>query len=310
MRKVLRRNSQRGFSLVEIVVSVGIIAMLMGGVATYVQVTAETKRKIDTGLSLAGVKESIIRNINSPGAWNVTIGKNPNLACLNYTSAGCNQGDTGTIAVYDIAGNLVAGSAANAGFDKFGKPCTTFSATGGDNACVFHFNIQWTAQCSYMPCKDPQIKIDGTLTYSPSDPKLKDGVYVDRYNFSFFRSETIPNSLEAVCVSLGGAFNNVTNSCQFPWAGFNCGPGQMLRGLNMANFPNCYYPISLVCPAGQLLRAVQADGTPVCANLSCGGWTPPTGWSEGPPGVNYGDWFSGGALDGGCDGADGGCGGS
>lgn len=308
MRKILSLKSQKGFSLVEILVSVGMIAMLMGGVATYVKVTADTKRKIDMGLNLANFKESVIRNLNSPGAWNMTISKNSNLACLNTSSPGCTNGATGAIAVYDISGELLTSSGASAGFDRAGKPCTSFNGVSGDTACVFHYNIQWTALCSFMPCKDPQIRIDGTLTYSPADPKLREGFNASRYNFSFFRAETIPNSLEAVCVSLGGIFNSGTNSCQFPWANYSCPPGQVLRGLNAANVPNCYYPVSYTCPAGQLLRAIMADGTPVCANLVCSGWAAPTGWIEEPPGLSYTDWFSSGGGDGGCDGADGGCG--
>lgn len=312
MRQILKNTAQKGFTLVEILISVGVIATLMGGVATYVKLTGDVKRKLDMGLVLENVRENLTTTINSPGAWNMTVEKNSNLECLKINSPGCTNGATGDISIYSISGEIVNASAPNAGFDRTGTPCNTFNATAGDAACVFKYRIQWVAQCTFAPCRDPQVRIVTSLLYSPNDPKLKDEVHTDKYSFSFYRSETVHNPIEAVCVSLGGIFDSATNSCQLPWAGFSCPAGQMLRGLNSANIPQCYNPASVSCGAGGgLMRAIRPDGTAFCAALSCSSWTAPTGWIEEPPGLTFDDWTNSGGGDGGCDGGggDGGCGG-
>lgn len=307
-------DSKKGFTIVELLLAAGIVAAMMGGVATYVKLSSDTKRKLDTGLALSGIKENMIRTMNSGAAWTVMVAENPSLACLKVGSPGCADGTTGPIAVYDSSGKMISGVQQTSGFDRSGEPCNTYNPAGSTTGCVFRYNVRWTAMCSFTPCLDPQIRVTGELEYSPTDPKHKNEVDSKRYSFNFFRSETVMNSLEAVCVSIGGTFNAGTNSCQLPWSNFTCPQGTVIRGLNAGNQPNCYYPSAVACDSSTtILRAVDSGGLATVANqgcqpLTCTGDMAPTGWKEEPPGLSFSDWTSSGSGDGGCDGADGGCG--
>jgi hypothetical protein len=177
---------------------------------------------------------------------------NPNLAC--YVTTGTCAPWSGPIQL-NVAGTPGAfvGLNANSGFGLDGKPCNTFDATNGNDACPFRFIVTVTINCSAgcstsvsMPNRPvsilPTPNIDIQLVYKPKNREDLGELYPELYRLGFDRGKN-KSTTQNYCSAVGGVYNASSKFCSLLSAGGACS----FVGGYMTGLTNSSSGSSLVC---------------------------------------------------------------
>lgn len=182
-KKILNLKTQKGFSLLEIMVAVGLLALISLGIATIMQNMATEQKKFVLMNALREVKSRIENNIRDQNSWIKTINSasNPSLNCLK-TSMPCTVQDPTLglptkIILKDAADNTtfdLLDWQANTGngFTESGGSCNNFNAIAGNgvDSCPFSYRLVQVMTCTgaAATCSNPQIKVTARLIFNPS----------------------------------------------------------------------------------------------------------------------------------------------
>lgn len=324
MFPVLRRKlGERAFSMIETMVVAGAVATI-GGFGYQMVSDMNKNRSYNTAISgVSQARAKIIDAINGTQSWKVSLTENGINCVLNKTNCSAFAGSPTPVAIHDVAGTkLTDPSAANAGFDMAGSPCSGFSPAGSPT-CPFRYEVTWQPICPVAgSCLNPQEKLVGTLKFEPGN-SMKSLINLSKLSFQVLRGQSFA-SFNETCQSVGGTFDNNIRSCKLPLEGV-CPPGQIVIGIDPTNNTKiCRILWTGACPSGTVMVGTNEYGTPVCMTKTCpGGPKPPKCyadpslcdiWDPKPDGGPVGDAGDGAVVDdpawfGGDGGGDGGCGG-
>lgn len=174
---------QKGFGLIEVLVAMGIMAVISLGVMTMLTDMAKQVQNARKKAALVELKTSIAAAINSPTAWtntnqwaaNAVVGRMACLAngttCLEDVNGGpiCTGNPCPdypfVLRVGDAATGVtvVDGQTANEGFDFLGRRCNTYPSP----TCVFRYETRWYGVCrGTTRCTNPSIVVNARMTYT------------------------------------------------------------------------------------------------------------------------------------------------
>lgn len=199
-------SSKRGFSVIEAMVTVGLIAIISVGTLSIQKMNLEIQRQnqvITTAQLLCNRFENLLRDKTS---WERTLAGNPAaFACLLVAPPApkdCQAliGLETPFTVFDNAGAFyqslsVGGATATypdpltyppvaevdgneQGFTEGGQPCNTHQQASG-SSCAFGFYVTWTPNCTAAPCVNPSISIKVVMHYKPAQgaPPVSEAKY-------------------------------------------------------------------------------------------------------------------------------------
>ena len=156
----------RGFTIIEVVIALGIISLLMLGTMTMTSSMLKVQSQSNLAFELDSTRRELVKLINNDSAWLNTVSDVQNssscsspsstcnpLTCM-LTPASCISGSGGKILVirdqsiapgsifYDWQGSKI--------LTAQGTVCSSFVSppTSGDSKCPYRFEISWLAQCA------------------------------------------------------------------------------------------------------------------------------------------------------------------
>ncbi len=170
--------SSKGFTLVEVLVSLGLITIFLFGFSQVLEGYLKSQRNLDYSERKQEIIISAINLINNDIAWQKTIdhAANTQLDCLKDpgkfpsvpTAGACAMTDGGKFSLLDEAGNtFIDFPTATAGMN-LSTTCNTFSLAGND-ACPLRVELSWRPLC--ITCVNNQVEITIELRESPLNRK-------------------------------------------------------------------------------------------------------------------------------------------
>lgn len=214
-------QNNKGFSLVQTLVVIGIITVLWTVVIELLNQVQKSQYEILMKSTVLSVKNSILANVSSGGAWAQTVTAQPSLKCANNTDPYCNGAPASKdIIVYDSSGSVVFDSTnPNNGFTVNGMKCNSFDSVAGSDSCPIGVKVRWRALCSNALCQSQQDLVSVQFDYHPSSTARN--VAFNAFNYN--QVENPRNSLAGnetpllscakigkVFIGEGQTFNSVT----------------------------------------------------------------------------------------------------
>lgn len=182
MLKFFKNN--RGVTLVEVLVSAGMTAIVSMGVATMMQNSMQEQRKVVMMDFLKSQKSKFEFLIRDQASWTNTVGSVTynNLGIFNEIRANSSVTVVPStapvkIVLLDAAGSpsgtqmLGPAETTGNGFTEKGVQCSTFNlaAGSGTDACPISYRTMISATCpSGGSCANPQLKVVARLLYNPA----------------------------------------------------------------------------------------------------------------------------------------------
>jgi hypothetical protein len=182
MLNIFKNN--RGITIVEVIVSAGMTAIVATGIATMMQNSATEQRKVVLLDTLKNQKQKFEYLVRDQASWTATVNNSNNSAALfNYIRSSSQVTVTGAtysspikVILTDAAGSwtmsnfLGPADTAGNGLTEKGQLCTNFSTVAGTDSCPISYRLLIGAECpaSATTCGNPQLKVVARLVYSPS----------------------------------------------------------------------------------------------------------------------------------------------
>lgn len=260
----MKSNNEKGYSLLEVIVTTGLIVILFAGFTTILQLYSNSQQNLAYSDRKQDILVSIVNLINNEIAWQKTIdlATNTNLDCLKekakfplVSNAGaCTAADGGKFSLVDEASapfldNLVP----TAGFSLSGGTCNTYTPAG-DDTCPLRAEVTWRPICT--TCNLNQIEITVELFDSPSTRKNTSGPVLTRrivrYAQPFDQDWTLYLKMDGILggpAALGSAINDFSGNRNHATVA-EWGPGAMPSfqtghvGHSLQMNPNKYLSIS------------------------------------------------------------------
>ncbi|MBT4761900.1 MAG: prepilin-type N-terminal cleavage/methylation domain-containing protein [Bdellovibrionaceae bacterium] len=312
-----KKSCERGFSIMEVMVTTGIMAIISAGMAKMItNMSVDNKKALikSTAISIISRVES---QVKSDYIWESTRGNPKNdgngqvkggesFFCLD-TDNSCSKNPRHFIlysSATDTTSNLSSDdpNPANRGYNFSGEACSGFDAINGNNECPFQMTLTYTPVCTNngnCVLSGTDIRIEASLKYKPASRKFEIPFNSSRYQFSFLRgSGTSGNYSEQACKQLQGVWDG--NQCKLntasvcadllgTWNGTLCtatvSPGAScgsIGGVWSVGTSTCSFPgLDLVC--------TEMGGTPALdENLKfiCNGLSSNSGGAFGFSGVS------------------------
>lgn len=310
MRQILK--AAKGFTMVESLVAVAIVAAMVTGGATMVNAGLSMKKKSKILTNNMNLRKRIIETVNNETAWGNTVLNTSNMGCLRDRTA-CTAGSPQSFSLRTDTNIPITNPASGSlGFTEDLLPCNSYDQTNGNGACPYKVDLQWQAICSSSvsgSCLNPQIEINGTISYFPGSSLggFAGTTTLTKTALNFYRQDAT-NTSSSACRALNGIYNSDDATCQLPISQRECSTGQIVASISPEGVITCKSLYVANCGAGQVLMGFNANGTARCENIkpTCCSTPPCVTLGSSVPSVSDGG-------DGGCDGdggggdGDGGC---
>ncbi|WP_374028934.1 type II secretion system protein [Bdellovibrio bacteriovorus] len=175
--------NDRGFSLVQALVVLGVMSLINLGTITVMQRNNRTNHEINMKANVLAMRQNIVALIGNQNSWAQTYAVNFSMMCRSPGQTYCNPNSTQVtpIKLMDSGGNVVVDTVPTAGFTLQGEPCNQYSPTGND-ACPLRVEVFWRAGCTPATCSNAVVASGRILaeefvslrfTYSPSSSERK-----------------------------------------------------------------------------------------------------------------------------------------
>ncbi len=210
MSSDLRQRSfetRRGFSLVEMILAVGIASLVMLSIAVSTNILADF-RKLEDKIDLNDYRMSVEVALKDRCAWGNTFYSTASTAQSGEVSndgtfqcyrgpgpafqqkPGCGPSDPGAgndlIELRDRADAILLSKGRESGITYKGTPCSGFSSIegAGNDACPIKPKLKWRSLCPSGQCWDPMMEFSLSFAHNPATPTQ---VSLDHFEFSFIR---------------------------------------------------------------------------------------------------------------------------
>lgn len=252
-----RLNNNRGFSLIEAMVSAGLMALVASGMVGLVTSMNKEQNNQFRTAALRELKTKFQYLITDQNSWNQTLqymaaASDPLALCIKNRS-NCSAIGIADVVLRDSAGNAFYTPVPNAvvspsyvvanGFTDRGTACTTFNGNSGAgvDTCPIAYKIAWEPVCAGSPCFNPLIKVTVRLLYNPSATQQSQALSLGNGNLStgaFSTADTaLPGKYDVVmkrsAASVNKAFTIQISSASAVVGGGTCAatPASSARGL-------------------------------------------------------------------------------
>ena len=277
-------KSNKGFSVITVLVLIALIAAVSGGIMTYFSGLRGASKQGKASEAIRQIKENLVATIDNDMAWYKTTNdllNNGSLGCLrNPPTAPCAGMSGSFFALIDGDGTPIITTNPESGFDIAGSPCSTFVSGGGPIPCMYRYELKW--QCLGGACSattfpaggginasTPKVQIIGTLKVSSAYPNEK-SVNTLAYNIDITRG-SVDKTLAKFCTSINGTFDG-KGSCASAMSNpqqFDCrtlGPHYYFAGFNASGTPACVQDVKTgnYCQDGSGVVGLTADGSIQC----------------------------------------------
>lgn len=183
MRMLKSFLNKKGVTLVEVMVSAAMTAIVSLGVATMMQNSFKEQRRIVLLDTLKNQKTKFESMIRDQAIWNSTMNSSTHNSALifNQMRAATPVSETGYVnpvefkLVYTdntLAFDLLGpddNSGTFAGFTEKGQACTTFNPATGNDDCPISYRLMIGTDCTTgAQCVNPQLKLVARLVFNPS----------------------------------------------------------------------------------------------------------------------------------------------
>lgn len=167
--------SSAGFSLIEAIITVGILSAAVIGAMSTLNVLNARNSADEQGIGLTLVRQQILNNLLGQPGWSNTIGSNlnPNFSCMKNLDSDIPSNrfctdtpelltflDTSNTTLYDF-------KSATIGISPKGTICNAYVAPPGDpnETCPNHVAVSYTPLCSpsVLGCQNPPFLLEGTM---------------------------------------------------------------------------------------------------------------------------------------------------
>lgn len=175
--------NKKGVTLVEVMVSAAMTAIVSLGVATMMQNSFKEQRRIVLLDTLKSQKTKFESMIRDQAIWNATMNSATHNAGgifaqmrsaspvseVSYTTpVEYKLVYTDNTLAYDLLGPDDNSGTFN-GFTEKGQTCTTFNPSTGNDNCPISYRLMIGADCSTgTSCVNPQLKLVARLVFNPS----------------------------------------------------------------------------------------------------------------------------------------------
>lgn len=262
--RLLNRNGERGFSLPEVMVALGISMAVVYGTSTIFIDSSKNESAQERQFWLAARRMEIQSLIRSDAGWNTVLATNPQMACFtNGTS--CAAFTTPQKLKLLIDTTLLNGANAATGMANNGNFCTTFNATAGSAACPVGISLQWTALCDTTTCMHAQPKV--TISFKEKVPNAALN-NLTSYDLVVFKDPKL-ESLNDVCTAMGGTLTGIT--CSIASLATACDPSNALGagatfplGFTNTGSVICGKPAIGSCASSDVVTGLDSNGGIVC----------------------------------------------
>jgi prepilin-type N-terminal cleavage/methylation domain-containing protein len=221
----LKKRNQKGFSLLEMVVTVAIGSVMTLGFGSLLSWTANLQTQAVSKLNIENFKQQMMVNLADDTAWlNTVAGNGTNsMACLvNVTDCTTNGLPFGppiekrSFMLFDKDNQVLFDSTVPSnGLTAKGTPCNAVSAppgydgVNGNDQCPYRYELHWSAVCSgtdpARPCTNPQVKISAFLLHSPASGTQKT-IMGERYSIRDFYAGPSPCFARTAIIPRSGTF--------------------------------------------------------------------------------------------------------
>ena len=194
MRMFKSYLNKKGVTIVEVMVSAAMTAIVSLGIATMMQNSFKEQRRIVLLDTLKNQKTKLESMMRDQAIWNATMNSsvhNPGGIFAQMRSSGAISEVsyatpvefklvyTDNSLAYDLLGPG-DNSGTFSGFTEKGQSCSTFNpgAGSGTDACPFSYRLMIGADCanpSLTSCVNPQLKLVARLVYNPATNSALDG---------------------------------------------------------------------------------------------------------------------------------------
>lgn len=203
-------QNNKGFSLVQTLVVIGIITVLWTVVIELLNQVQKSQYEIMMKSTVLSIKNSILANVSSGGAWAQTVAAQPSLKCTNNTDPYCDGAPSSKdIIIYDSSGSIVFDSTNPInGFTVNGMKCSSFDSVNGNDACPIGVKVRWRALCNNGLCQSQQDLVSVQFEFRPSSSARN----VAFNSFNYNQVENPRNSLAGnetpllSCAKIGKVF--------------------------------------------------------------------------------------------------------
>lgn len=183
LKRAIQKN-EKGTSLVQILVVVGVMSILNLGVVSVMQTQSSSNHEMNMKTSVLAIRQNLVALIGNQNSWNQTYAANLDMRCYSTTQQYCNPNsstDNLILRLMDANGGTVLSPDPTAGFTALGEPCNQYSPSGNDT-CPIRVEVSWHAQCTASTCS-PSVVASGRVeaeelvsikfSYSPKSRQKK-----------------------------------------------------------------------------------------------------------------------------------------
>lgn len=207
------KSPQRGFTLVETLIVMGLLIVVIFGVATVFHLTSRLQVENSLDASLADIRQDIRNLLRDDTSWSNTTLETANTSLQCLTSGTCALNTWKPILKLRDSNNAVAYDFSNpkVGFSTSGDICSGFSTTTTTLSCPLQAILKWRAVCA-SPCTGvPQLEF--LLSFAVTAPSanasgLTDVLNTNQLSMSYLRNYTIYKSCLAA-LSAGRTANGL-----------------------------------------------------------------------------------------------------
>ncbi|MFN7729316.1 MAG: type II secretion system protein, partial [Bdellovibrio sp.] len=260
-------NDRRGFSLVEILVSLGLLGILITGGATVLVTGQKMAGAVQASTVVEQYQSRISAALKSNGALELMATAN-SWACLKTRNGSdCPSLAPNTeqpLTIVEGNGTVLAKADGSVGFTVGGVACSPF---GGDS-CPYRYQVFLTKICHSASCSSAQFLVRGLLTdfygaaFSTS--------WAPDSGFRLILGPVVLTS-ESLCLAMNGIVDPVTGNCTLA-LGADCPDGQKIVGISAStNTIECsplYEGGPYECLDDEKL-SIDENGNVRCSPLNC-----------------------------------------
>ncbi len=211
-----------GYSIMEILVAIGVLSVSLYLVTGTLNNFLGQLRRNDQGAAFQALRDTFLRTLQDPAAWQQTLARNPGFACWSNPAQGCAGVAPIVFTPYTSVGLLIENydpsRQATQGFSVQGSACNTFRVSAPDGNCPVR--VEFTARpiCppAPAPCFRPSFEVSVRFIFAfPAGAIAPSAGGLDRT--IFIPGESVPVRL---------------TSRTLPTV---CPPGELVVGLDPAN---------------------------------------------------------------------------
>ncbi len=261
-----RMGDVRGFSLIEVMVAVGISGLVVLGTSSLFIDSAKVESGQERQFWIAARRMEFQGIIRSEAGWNSILANNPAMSCF-AAGTSCAAVSTSQALKLPIDSIVLDGALNTIGIANKGDFCNAFNSANGNSSCPVGIQLGWIALCDDASCLHAQPKLTIKFLIKEAGGSLQ---ALNSFDLVVFKDPKL-ESLNDVCTAMGGTL--VGSTCSIASLATACDPSNALGlgatyplGFGNTGAVNCGKPTPGTCAASDVATGFDANGGLLCAS--------------------------------------------